>query len=105
MAELLFAERLKALRTEKGMTQVELGQRLGYGYTAIANYESGRNQPSLADLNSICEILEVSADYIIGRSEIRQPFVLLEKNDVVSLYEQAAVLAAVCRRCLQEKNK
>lgn len=40
--ELLFAKRLKELRQEKGFSQVALGERLGYGYTAISAYENGR---------------------------------------------------------------
>ena len=35
-----FKDRLKALRKEKKLTQVKLGEMLNYGYTAIANYES-----------------------------------------------------------------
>ena len=42
-----FKDRLKMLRKEKKLTQVKLGEMLNYGYTAIANYESGRNQPSI----------------------------------------------------------
>ena len=45
-----FKDRLKMLRKEKKLTQVKLGEMLNYGYTAIANYESGRNQPSIPDL-------------------------------------------------------
>ena len=37
---------LKELRKEKNLTQIELASILHYGYTAIANYENGRNQPS-----------------------------------------------------------
>ena len=45
-----FKDRLKMLRKERRLTQVKLGEMLNYGYTAIANYESGRNQPSIPDL-------------------------------------------------------
>ncbi len=48
-----FKDRLKALRKEKKLTQVKLGEMLNYGYTAIANYESGRNQPSISDLKKL----------------------------------------------------
>ena len=48
-----FKDRLKMLRKEKKLTQVKLGEMLNYGYTAIANYESGRNQPSIPDLKKI----------------------------------------------------
>ena len=40
-----FKDRLKALRKEKKLTQVKLGEMLNYGYTAIANYESVETSP------------------------------------------------------------
>ena len=58
-----FKDRLKMLRKEKKLTQVKLGEMLNYGYTAIANYESGRNQPSIPDLKKIASIFDVSLDY------------------------------------------
>ena len=42
--ELLFAKRLRELRKERGVSQVDLGAELGYGYTAISAYETGRNE-------------------------------------------------------------
>ena len=52
-----FKDRLKMLRKEKKLTQVKLGEMLNYGYTAIANYESGRNQPAIADLKKLPRFL------------------------------------------------
>ena len=46
----LFAQRLKELRKEKKLTQAVLANVLEYGYTAISNYESGKNEPSYSDL-------------------------------------------------------
>ena len=54
-----FKDRLKMLRKEKKLTQVKLGEMLNYGYTAIANYESGRNQPSIPDLKKIKKIFRI----------------------------------------------
>ena len=65
----IFAERLRNIRREHEITQVELGKKLGYGYTAIANYESGRNEPSHADLCRIADYLDVSIDYLLGRTD------------------------------------
>ncbi|WP_458408229.1 helix-turn-helix domain-containing protein [Anaerotignum sp.] len=42
-----FAKNLRQFRKEKGYTQIELAKLINYGYTAIANYESTRNEPSL----------------------------------------------------------
>lgn len=100
--KLLFAKRLRELRKEKGLSQVELGEHLGYGYTAISSYETGRNEPSYSDLIRICEMLDVSADYILGISDIRKPYAVLEKNALVRLQNRAMELAKECHRHLQE---
>ena len=71
-----FRDRLKALRKENRMTQARLGELLNYGYTAIANYESGRNQPSIPDLKKIASIFNVSMDYLLGVNDIRHPYVI-----------------------------
>ncbi|MBQ3031395.1 MAG: helix-turn-helix transcriptional regulator [Anaerotignum sp.] len=100
--ELLFAKRLRELRKEKGLSQVELGEWLGYGYTAISSYETGRNEPSYTDLIRICEVLDVSADYLLGISHIREPYAVLERNDLIRLHNRAMELARECRRHLEE---
>lgn len=71
-----FKDRLKLLRKEKRLTQVKLAEMLNYGYTAIANYESGRNQPSIPDLKKIASIFNVSMDYLLGVNDIRHPYVI-----------------------------
>lgn len=100
--ELLFAKRLRELRKEKGLSQVELGEWLGYGYTAISSYETGRNEPSYTDLIRICEVLDVSADYLLGISHILEPYAVLERNDLIRLHNRAMELARECRRHLEE---
>ena len=66
-----FAQRLRELRKENNLTQVKLGSMLNYGYTAIANYESGRNQPNLKDIIKLANIFNVSVDYLVGDSDIK----------------------------------
>ena len=78
--EIKLKDRIKQLRKERKMTQAQLGKELGYGYTAIANYESGRNQPSIADLKKLSSVFHVSLDYLIGVSDIRKPDVLKGKQ-------------------------
>ena len=61
-----FAKNLRKFRKQKGYSQGRLAQELYYGYTAIANYESGRNEPSIDDLVRIAEILDVTLDELVG---------------------------------------
>lgn len=69
----IFAQNLRKYRKICGMTQKTLAKELHYSHTAIANYESGRNEPSLSD------ILGVSTDALLGREgleykEMSNPF-------------------------------
>lgn len=61
-----FKTRLKHLRKEKKITQGTLAKALNYGYTAVSNYESGRNEPSINDLIKIAEYFGVTVGYLIG---------------------------------------
>ena len=70
-----FKDRLKALRKEFNMQQRDLGRILNYGSTAISNYESGRNEPSIGDLVKIAECFNVSLDYLLCVNDIRTPYV------------------------------
>lgn len=98
--KLLFAKRLRELRKEKGLSQVQLGELLGYGDTAISSYETGRNEPSYTDLIRICKVLDVSADYILGISDIRKPYAVLDKGELIRLHNRAMELVKECRKHL-----
>ena len=63
-----FAENLKKIRSKK-VSQSVVAQQLGYGYTAVANYESGRNEPSIDDLIKIADYFGVSMDLLVGREK------------------------------------
>lgn len=59
------AKRLKEARENAKMKQTELAERLGKAQTTIASMENGRSTESFKTLKSICEILNVSADWIL----------------------------------------
>ena len=61
-----FNERLKWIRLECGKTQKEVYTSLGMSANGYASYEQGRTEPSIATLIRLCEIFEVSADYLLG---------------------------------------
>ena len=61
-----FRKNLKRLRKEKNWTQTKLGNMLNYGYTAIANYESDRNEPSFDDLLKLSDIFDTTTDELLG---------------------------------------
>lgn len=68
-----FKDRLIKLRKELNLTQEELAQKIGYTRTAISAWEIGRNEPSNADTIKLAEYFSVSTDYLLGKSDIRNP--------------------------------
>ena len=68
-----FRDRLIKLRKELNLTQEELAQKIGYTRTAISAWEIGRNEPSNTDTIKLAEYFGVSTDYLLGKSDIRNP--------------------------------
>lgn len=66
---LLFADRLRNLRKEKGLSQTELAKELSITQRKISYLETGQLEPDLTTLLKISEYFEVSCDYLIGKTE------------------------------------
>ena len=64
-----FNERLKQLRTAKGLSQKELASLLGLTTSAIGNYEIGLREPSIEIIKNLCKFFDVSSDYLLGLSD------------------------------------
>lgn len=61
-----FGERLKELRTEAGITQKQLASEIGNAQSAIAYWETNKQEPTISALKKLCVFFGVSADYLIG---------------------------------------
>lgn len=64
-------KRIAESRRSAGFTQEELANRLGVTPQALSKWEKGVSSPDLVMLSSICEILDVSADYLVGKNRKR----------------------------------
>lgn len=68
-----FSERIKKLRNEKGLTQHQMAQYLECEDRHYQRIEYGHiNIPALT-LMQLADFFEVSADYLLGRSDHREP--------------------------------
>ena len=65
----MFPQRLKQLRKELGLSQKSLSEHLGVTQQAVGKWETGRSSPDPATLARLAELLETSADYLLGISE------------------------------------
>lgn len=61
-----FGTRLAECRRNKNLTQEELANRLGVTPQALSKWEKGLSSPDISMVCSICGVLDVSADYLLG---------------------------------------
>ncbi|SHH63392.1 DNA-binding transcriptional regulator, XRE-family HTH domain [Caloranaerobacter azorensis DSM 13643] len=67
-----FAERLKLLREEKNLRQIDLAKILNISRQSVSNYENGVRFPNdELLLRRIAEFFDVSIDYLLGVTNIR----------------------------------
>lgn len=65
----IFVTRLKKLKKHLGITQAEMARVVHLTPQAMSNYFKGR-EPNYEVLVQICKTFDVSADYLLGLSDI-----------------------------------
>ncbi|WP_061945124.1 helix-turn-helix domain-containing protein [Collimonas pratensis] len=68
----IFAERLRYARDQlRGWTQARLGEETGLPSTSISHFENPEStrKPSFENLRRLAMALDVTTDYLLGRSE------------------------------------
>lgn len=77
MNEKLFPERLKELRTEKGITLEELAKNIGTTKTTLSRYENGERSPKLQLVGLLANYFQVDMSWLSGQSDQRNSFNIL----------------------------
>jgi transcriptional regulator with XRE-family HTH domain len=65
------SEHIKKLRKQKGLSQIELGDRIGVSQQVITNYERGIREPNIETLLKIAGALDVSIEKLIADKPIK----------------------------------
>ena len=65
-----FGKKIKKLRTDNGLTQDELAEKIYVTRTAISKWESGRGFPNIESLKAISKYFSVSLDELLSGEEI-----------------------------------
>lgn len=65
----MFPERLKALRTERNLTQEELSKMVNVSSKTVGAWERGTRQPSIEAITKLAEIFNVTTDYLLGQNQ------------------------------------
>lgn len=75
-----FGDKLKDVRTTKGLKQSEVAEKLNCAPTSLTNWENGKVQPSLDVLSRICEVYDISPLSLLARE--------YSYNDIVAISEK-----------------
>ena len=65
-----FGDNMMLLRKKKGISQADLGKMTGTSGDVIGRYERGDITPSIEVVSKIADALEVSVDYLIGKTKM-----------------------------------
>lgn len=94
-----FGKKLKALRTNKKLTQQQLADRLGVAKSVISYYESGDRFPSYDVLIKIAYTFHVTTDYLLGVDRMK----LLNVSDLSD--EEITVVETVADALRKKHNR
>jgi transcriptional regulator with XRE-family HTH domain len=65
----LFKERLKRARELRALSQTQLATDSGLPPSSVSHFEAGARKPSFDNLKRLAAALDVTTDYLLGRSE------------------------------------
>ncbi|WP_035430920.1 helix-turn-helix domain-containing protein [Bacillus sp. UNC322MFChir4.1] len=73
-------DRMRFLRKERNLTQTEFGQAIGVNAASVSKFETGAKSPSRETLEKAADFLNVTVDYLLGRSETRELNAILDQK-------------------------
>lgn len=105
-----YGEILKKLRTEKGLSQKELTDRLTINRSTYARYETSSTQPDFETLSKLADFYDVSVDYLLGRTNKKnalhtQAGISDEDYNNLSAYQKEVIDFFLTRENLFFKNQ
>ncbi|MCM1091424.1 MAG: helix-turn-helix domain-containing protein [Butyrivibrio sp.] len=87
----MIGERLSEIRKDHGDTQAMLAERLNVSLPTIRSWEQEKSSPSHELLISICKLYHVSADYLLGLSDVDPSYVQRNRLEHFNKEELAAL--------------
>lgn len=75
-------DRIKNLRKKKGMTQLELAEKVHVTDKAVSKWETGEGNPEITILIELANIFEVSLDYLLTGKEKAPEIIVMSKMEL-----------------------
>lgn len=64
----ILAQRLLLLRKDKHLRQIDAAEAIGISFNSYCRYEHGEREPDAPTIKAMADFYNVSADYLLGRS-------------------------------------
>ena len=93
-------QKIKKLRTDKGLTQKELADKIYVTFQTVSKWEKDENEPDVSTLRELAKLFDCSLDYLLSEDEVAAP--TKEETPVVVTPVQKVIIQKelhVCERC------
>ena len=94
---LTLQDRLRVLRTTKGLTQNQVAESIGIARNSVYNYETSERKPDADTIVKFAKFFNVSTDYLLGN--VHEFGVMQEENLI--LKKRNAELEAKLERIIE----
>lgn len=101
----MFAERLRKVREERGLSQQQLAERVSVARVTITMYEAGEREPDFGTLTKLAQVLGVTTDYLLGRTDKPHPSGLAPAEQEEPWPEGVQVLRRASSKLTPEKKR
>ncbi|MCL2036431.1 MAG: helix-turn-helix domain-containing protein [Oscillospiraceae bacterium] len=76
----MLPQRLKQLRTDKSINQIQLAQEMGVNQGTVGKWETGTRKPDAKTLEKLADYFAVTVDYLLGRDGDNPEIILLARK-------------------------
>lgn len=87
-----FAQRLRELRRQKGLSQSELGKLAGLHYTHIGRFERGTSRPGSDTLKRLSDVLDVTSDYLLEGAATEAAKARVDDRELLRQFQEVTQL-------------
>ena len=85
-----FGQNMMLIRKQKKLSQAALGKLIGTSGDVIGRYERGDIKPSVDVVSKIADALEVSIDFLVGKTKMKLDKKILERiQDIENLNKES----------------
>lgn len=82
--------RIRELRIEANMQQKDLAKLMNVAPNSICRYERGDTGIDDETICRLCEIFHCTSDYLLCRSDVREPFITEKQAGLLDAYRKAS---------------